>query len=242
MMISVILPAYQEAENLKTILPKLKTVLEKAGTEFEILVVDTIKLTDNSKKICFQCGGGVFYLPRKGGNLYGDAIRTGFAQAKGEFVVVMDADGSHNPEDIIRFYDVMKSNDYNLVIGSRYCKGGYTDNNLILRFMSWILNLTYRILFQLKVKDVSDSFRMYRTADLKSLDFECNNFDIVEEILIKLQYSIPNFKIKEIPISFHKRAAGESKRDLLKFIRSYLVTMRRLLKIKHKLQKRNSLQ
>ena len=108
--------------------------------------------------------------------------------------------------------------------------------------MSWILNLTYRILFQLKVKDVSDSFRMYRTADLKSLDFECNNFDIVEEILIKLQYSIPNFKIKEIPISFHKRAAGESKRDLLKFIRSYLVTMRRLLKIKHKLQKRNSLQ
>lgn len=53
-MISVILPAYQEAENLKTILPKLKTVLEKAGTEFEILVVDTIKPTDNSKKICFQ--------------------------------------------------------------------------------------------------------------------------------------------------------------------------------------------
>ncbi len=67
MMISVILPAYQEAENLKTILPKLKTVLEKAGTEFEILVVDTIKPTDNSKKICFQCGGGYFIFHVKAG-------------------------------------------------------------------------------------------------------------------------------------------------------------------------------
>jgi len=70
MMISVILPAYQEAENLKTILPKLKTVLEKAGTEFEILVVDTIKPTDNSKKICFQCGGGGFFFPRKRRDFY----------------------------------------------------------------------------------------------------------------------------------------------------------------------------
>lgn len=62
--------------------------------------------------------------------------------------------------------------------------------------MSWILNVTYRIMYGLKVK--------------------------VEEILIKLKYCLNNFRVKEIPISFNKRAAGESKRDLVKFIGSYI--------------------
>jgi dolichol-phosphate mannosyltransferase len=74
---------------------------------------------------------------------------------------------------------------------------------------------------------------MYRAKDIKGITLECDNFDIVEEILIKLRYTTDTFKVKEIPISFNKRAAGESKRDLLKFIKSYIKTIRRLLKIKN---------
>lgn len=117
---------------------------------------------------------------------------------------------------------------------------GYTDNNFVLKFMSWILNVTYRIMFGLKVRDVSDSFRMYNAKYIKSLELECNNFDIVEEILIKLKYCFNNFKVKEIPITFNKRAAGESKRDLVKFIGSYIKTMKKLLKIKQQARKSSS--
>lgn len=233
--ISIILPAYKEADNLKNILPLIKQSLEKSPMEYEVLVIDTMDKLDDTQLVCKQ--NEVSYISREGGNLYGDAIRTGIARASGKYIVVMDADGSHNPNDILRFYEEMKQEDLTLVIGSRYCRGGYTDNNFILRFMSWLLNITYRVVFGLKVKDVSDSFRMYHAPSIKGLRLECNNFDIVEEILIKLKYSVLNFKVKEIPISFNKRVAGESKRDLVKFIGSYLKTMRTLYKIKCQAEK-----
>ena len=143
----------------------------------------------------------------------------------------MDADGSHDPKSICKLYN--KANvGYDLVIGSRYIKGGKTDNNFILKLMSWILNVTYKFIFNLKVNDCSNSFRLYKSEKLKKLNLVCNNFDIVEEILIKLNYMNKDFSIKEIPIRFNKRDKGESKRDLFKFIFSYLKTMKRLKEIK----------
>ncbi len=233
--ISVVIPAYQEAENLRRILPRLNAVLRSIPGEHEVLIIDTQEPMDDTAEVCRE--QHVTHIVRQGGNRYGDAIRTGFSAAKGALTVVMDADGSHDPEVIRKMYRVMTKGGYDLVIGSRYCKGGYTENNAILRFMSWVLNVTYRVLFRLRVKDVSDSFRMYRSAQLKKLNFECDNFDIVEEILIQLNFQNRNFRIREIPIRFNKRAAGESKRDLIKFIFSYIKTMRRLFNIKMRIKK-----
>ena len=233
MTVSVVLPAYQEAENLSGILPALRRSLDALEIEYEVLVIDTMQPMDNTRAVCED--NHVAYIAREKGNLYGDAIRTGFLRAKGKYVVVMDADGSHDPRDIRRFYLEMEKNRYDIVIGSRYCKGGKTDNNFILRFMSWALNVTYRVFFGLKVRDVSNSFRMYKADGLKKLALECDNFDIVEEILIQLQCTVEGFRAKEVPIVFRKRKAGESKRDLVKFILSYLKTMHRLLRIKAKI-------
>lgn len=233
--ISVVLPAYHEAENLVSILPRLNHVMQALGKPYEILVIDTEQPTDNTAEICRR--NGAVCIPRTGGNLYGDAIRTGFAKASGRFLVIMDADGSHDPAVIPKMYRVMQKQKAGLVIGSRYCKNGSTDNNAVLRLMSWMLNVTYRTMFGLRVKDVSDSFRMYRTRMLRPMQFECSNFDIVEEILIRLHYQYPRAAIIEIPIRFSKRAAGESKRDLFRFILSYLSTMKKLLKIKRSIRR-----
>jgi len=143
--ISVVLPAYKEADNLKKLLPKIKQTLEDCCGNWEILVVDAENPTgDGTKEVCESCGAT--YVSRQGGNLYGDAIRTGFKMAQYEYVSVLDADGSHHPEDIKRMLATMEQGS-DLVIGSRYMKGGYTDNPFILRFMSYILNVTYRIMF-----------------------------------------------------------------------------------------------
>ncbi len=230
MTVSVVLPAYREAENLREILPRIHDALN--GLSYEVLVIDTMEPMDETETICKA--NDAVYVKRQGGNDYGDAIRTGFAQACGEYTVVMDADGSHDPADILRLYEIMKAGECDLVIGSRYCRGGSTDNSFILRMMSWMLNVAYRVLFGLKVKDVSDSFRMYTTSQIKALTLECENFDVVEEILIKLVISRSGYVVKEVPISFKKRSAGESKRDLVRFIRSYLQTVFRLMKIKHR--------
>lgn len=235
MKISVVLPSYQESENLKEILPKLHQALEKTNQSYEILVVDTEAPMDETEAVCQA--GNARYIQRRGGNYYGNAIRTGFADAFGEYIVVMDADGSHDPEDIVRLLAEMETGKYDVIIGSRYCRGGNSHNGLILKFMSWCLNITYRIAFHLNVSDVSDSFRMYKSKQVKALSLECENFDIVEEILIRLSLGIPQLKIKEVPIFFNKRVYGESKRDLIKFIFSYLSTIFRLKKISKRAKK-----
>ena len=231
--ISVVLPAYKEADNLKKLLPKIRSVLEEICENWEILVVDAMEPTgDNTKDVCLSTGAT--YLPRRGGNLYGDAIRTGFKDAQYEYIVALDADCSHHPEDIKRMLNTIQDEDADLIIGSRYMKGGYTDNPWILRFMSYVLNVTYRVMFHLKVKDVSDSYRLYKADKVKAIHLECDNFDIVEEILIMLRIKFPKIKIIEIPVSFEKRDQGTSKRDLKKFILSYLTTMRKLLSIQRR--------
>lgn len=228
MNISVIIPAYKEKENLEVLLPKLQNVLGKINEKHEILVVDTQEKMDCTNEVCQKFH--VKYLNRENGNFYGDAIRTGIKEAIGEKIVIMDADGSHDPKYLIEMYEVSKAND--LVIGSRYVKNGKTENSLILIFMSLMVNVMYRLFLHLKVKDVSNSFRVYDGKKLKSIDITCSNFDLVEEILIKIILKYPRLTVKEVPIEFKKRLYGKSKRDLLKFILSYIVTMQRLVRIK----------
>lgn len=228
--LSIMMPCYKEAENLKILLPKIQRVLEAFPFDSEIIITDTMTPMDDTPEVCAQFSG-VRYIPREGGNDYGDAIRTGIKLSRGRYVIIMDADGSHDPEDIARLYESVK--DCDVVIGSRYIKGGSTDNPFVLRMMSRVLNVCYRIFFGLDVMDVSDSFRIYAGEKLRSIKLVCSNFDVVEEILIRLAKKYPGIKMKEIPVAFSKRLYGESKRDLLRFILSYIATMYRLKKLQY---------
>lgn len=231
-MISIVLPAYQEAENLRKILPELKQAFSDAAISCEILVIDTSKALDNTQQVCTDYHAT--YINREHGDFYGDAIRTGIRKARGDYILLMDSDGSHLPQDAVRLCQNMEGQPCDMVIGSRYCIGGNTDNSFVLKLMSKCLNITYRLIFALPVKDVSNSFRIYRADAIKSIQLECNNFDIVEEMLIKMDLLLEPFSVREIPVSFQKRMAGESKRDLVKFIFSYFHTIYRLLAIKKK--------
>ncbi len=230
--ISLVLPAYSEAENLKLILPQISVALSNLPCPHEILVIDSIVPLDNTSDICKIYN--VNCISRQNGNSYGDAVRTGIKSAKYSKIIIMDSDGSHKPEDIIRLFTKMQEG-YDVVIGSRYIKGGNSDNNLILKFMSYCVNWTFRFLFNLNVKDISNSFRLYDSEKLKSINLECNNFDLVEEILIKLCYNYSSLQVVEIPIYFNKRMKGESKRDFLVFVLSYFKTLIKLWKFKSKL-------
>lgn len=222
--LSLVLPAYLEEENLRLLLPRLKTVLDGVGIAYEILVVDTQTPLDRTKEACEPLG--VRYFNREGGNFYGDAVRTGVKHAQGKYIAFMDADGSHGPEFLPTLLKEREAND--VVIASRYVEGGFTENPPMLILLSKILNVTYSVFLNLKCKDVSNSFKLYRAELLKKLDLHCSNFDIIEEILFKLQRFNPGLRIKEVPFTFKKRMFGETKRNLLVFMLTYLVTMIRL--------------
>jgi dolichol-phosphate mannosyltransferase len=222
--LTVLLPAYREAESLRTLLPKIKSQLLGLIVSHEILIVDAQTGVDDTAEVCRQFG--VRHVYRRDGDLYGDAMRTGIAEAGGQFILVMDADGSHNPSHIPALWSQRER--FDIVIGSRYIAGGATENPAILIAMSYAVNFTFRMAFQLDCQDVTNSFRLYRAAPLKALKLECNNFDLVEEILIKMVAGRAQGSVKEVPVVFERRKAGESKRNLATFAASYVKTLLRL--------------
>jgi dolichol-phosphate mannosyltransferase len=224
--LTVIVPAYNEAETLRELLPQINAAAATLTPNFEVLILDTQMPTDDTGEVCAI--NGVRHIHRSGGNHYGDAIRTGIRDARGTYLLCMDADGSHSPSYFASMWAQRESCD--IVIGSRYVAGGHTENPAILIWMSYMVNLIFRVVFNLRAKDVTNSFRLYRTMVLKPMKLGSNDFDILEEILIKAVTRRPPARIVEVPVTFGRRRAGESKRKLVRFAFGYLFTLRKLRK------------
>jgi dolichol-phosphate mannosyltransferase len=222
--LTVVLPSYLEAENLRLLLPRLNATLSQTEKDSEILVVDTIKPLDETAEVCRI--NDARYINRISSNSFGDAVRTGIEEAQGDYVIFMDADGSHYPEFIPNLYRYRK--EYDIIIASRYTDGGFTENNRFLIFMSRTVNTMYSLVLGLQCKDVSNSFKLYRADLLKNVALYCNNFDIIEELLFKIKQRNKMVRILEVPFSFKKRMFGDTKRNLMLFAISYLFTLLKL--------------
>ena len=222
--LSVIIPAYHEEENLRVLIPRLISVLQKFDNVYEVIIVDIQKSLDNTKDLCKEFD--IVYVQRENSNSFGDAIRTGIKNASGKYLLFMDADGSHTPEFIPKLYS--QKDNCDIVIASRYVPGGYTENIKILVWMSKIVNIIYKIVLNMDCHDISNNFKLYRAELFTGLSFNCHNFDIVEEILYKICKQNKNLKIIEVPFSFKKRMFGETKRNLFVFMFSYVLTLLKL--------------
>lgn len=228
MAISIILLAYNEAENLKVLIPDIKKYMEAVPEPYEIIVIDTAQPMDNTAEVCNDYG--VKYVNQRYRN-FGGAFRTGIEEAVYDKFLILDSDGSHNPKYIPDMYNSFISG-ADMVIGSRYIKGGKTNDSLTSVFMSRILNFIYRIVIGVKAKDISTDFRLYDTKQLKNVKLTCENYDVLQEVIMQLKINNPKLIIKEIPIEFQKRMYGNSKRKLLLFILGYIKTVFKILKMR----------
>lgn len=222
--LSVVMPAYMEEENLRLLLPRVIAVLNALAVRWEVIVVDTNPPLDRTAAVCAEAGAAC--IAREGGNSFGNAVRTGIRHTRGRRVIFMDADGSHPPEFIADLW--RHRDDADVIIASRYAPGGVTENSWSLVLMSRLLNVSYSWILGLGCADVSNSFKLYPGGPLRRLDLICDHFDIVEEILYRLAHAQPPAIIKEIPSAFRKRMFGDTKRNLLLFVISYLYTIVRL--------------
>lgn len=227
--ISVVLLASGEADNMKVLFPRIIENLEKTGAEYEILLIDSAEATDETPEICAQYPK-VRYINQEEPH-YAGAFRTGIQHAGLDHILVLDADGSHNPDVIPALYE--KSGEgYDLVIGSRYCKGGKTKDALPSFLMSQILNFIMRLVIGVRTRDISTSFRIYRTELLKSVPLVCRNYEVLEEVILRMKKKKKELAIAEVPIVFGKRMYGESKRRLFSFILTYIKTVFLFIRIR----------
>lgn len=222
--LSILLPAYEEAESLRSLLPALVGVATGLGVRWEIVVVDAERPRDATAEVC--AAHGARCVSRRGGDTYGDAVRTGLPLTRGAWVLVMDADGSHALEDVPRLWAERERAD--VVIGSRYVPGGATEVPLGLTLASRVLNGVYRTVLGVPCADMSNSFRVYRGDDVRGLRVTGRDFDVVEELLVRLVRSRPGVRIVEVPVRFRRRSTGRSKRAWGRFVVSYVRMLGRL--------------
>ena len=156
--ISVMLLAYKEEENLRVLFPKLKKAMEEVGEEYELIVIDTKEPMDHTKELCEEVGAKYYNQEEPG---FGGAYRKGIQVAAMDKMLALDSDGSHNPEAIPAIYKKFVEG-YDVVIGSRYVKGGQTADAKSSQIMSWMLNTAYRVCLGISAKDISTNFRITR--------------------------------------------------------------------------------
>ena len=207
--LTIIIPAYKELDNLKILIPKIYKNLSQYFKDYNnnIIIVDGIVPDSLTRRLCNEFGST--YINRAPDDTFGDAIRSGIDCVKQNFsetdwLIIMDADGSHNSDSFKDFRFQIDTNEPDIVIASRYVIGGKTKNNAVLISLSKLVNIIYRIMFKLPVKDVSNNYRLYKFDFIKDIELVEKNFDIVEEILIKIIKKKQNIKIIEIPSTFEK--------------------------------------
>ncbi len=204
MKLSIILPTYNEKENIEKI---LTAILKYAG-DAEIIVVDdnspdgTWKLAEGMKK------KNVRVIRRIGERGLWSAVSRGIAASHGDVVMWMDSDFSHPPEKIPEILGYMKN--YDIAKGSRFLKGAHDTRGLARRATSWLFNKYATIILSRKVTDWDTQFLAVRKDVFKNIHLKKATHG---QYLVRFFYEClqNNRKIKEIPFTFNDRKWGKSK-------------------------------
>jgi dolichol-phosphate mannosyltransferase len=223
--LSVIIPALNERENLELLLPALRETLQGLGVSYEIVVVDGGS-RDGTREAAERRGARVIPQQERG---YGGALQAGFAATTAPYLVTMDADLSHRPIFLEEFWK--HRNQAEVLIASRYVPGGRADMGAFRRLMSHILNRTYRRVLSLPIRDLSSGFRMYRRETLAGLTLVARDFDVLEEVLIRVHAQ--GWRIREVPFHYTARGSGRSHARLFAFGWAFLKTLVRMWQLRN---------
>ena len=210
MKISVLIPAKNEPR-LVDLVEQVNSILK--GYDHEIIIID------KSNETPVVSGANVINQERDG---LGNAVLEGVKAAKGDVLVTMDGDFSHDPKDIPKLLE--KAGMYDVVIGSRFVEGGKTLDTTHRKLISEIVRKLISIILGLDVKDNMSGFCAVKRKVYDEIKLHPIGYKINMEILYKAKKF--GYKYTEVPISFQKRQEGKSKASLLEPFRILIYSLR----------------
>jgi dolichol-phosphate mannosyltransferase len=226
--LAVVVPTYREAENIPELTRRLFLVMSKTDIETELLIIDDDS-QDGTERVCKQLEGEyrIRLITRTVERGLATAVLHGIRESMSRYVIVMDADLSHPPEDVPRIVELLKGG-ADFVVGSRYVKGGSTDakwgvfrwlNSRVATLLAWGLT---------NLKDpMAGFFGFPRNILNEATQLVPLGYKIGLEILVKAKCQ----RVVEIPIAFAERVKGESKLSLKQQL-LYLQHLRRLYRFR----------
>ena len=226
--VSIIVPTFREAENIPPLIARIEAVRADSGLDLEVVIVDDNSADGTEEAVAALNRDWVRLVVRRNERGLSSAVLEGYRQARGNVFIVVDADLSHPPEKIPEVLaELGKGADF--VLGSRYAKGGTTDE--AWGFFRWINSkvATWLALPFTRVKDPMSGFYAIRRETWENAaPLNPIGYKIGLEILVKGRCK----DVREIPIHFSQRLHGESKLNLAEQLR-YLQHLRRLARFKY---------
>ncbi len=198
--VSVVIPARNEARNLAYMLPRIPALAT------EVIVVDGHS-TDETVAVARELlpSARIIHQTGKG---KGDALRLGFAACTGDIIVMIDGDGSTDPEEIGSFVDALLAGG-DFAKGSRFIKGGGSDDISLLRYMgNYGLCTLVNMLFQVRFSDLCYGYNAFWRHCLEYIAVDCSGFEVETQISLRIHRA--NLKIVEVPSEEHPRLYGQS--------------------------------
>ena len=212
MKLSIVIPAHNEEGNIGPTLDALRTQLSRADIDYEIVVVN-----DNSSdgtcvevEACIVSDSAIRLIHNQGKNGFGYAVHCGLDHFSGDAVVIFMADSSDDPEDVIKYYHILRDK-AECAFGSRFIKGSqvidYPMHKLLLNRLA---NLFVRVIFGLPYNDTTNAFKGYRANVIQGCrPFLSPHFNLTVEIPLKA--IVRGYTYAITPSSWRNRAVGYSK-------------------------------
>lgn len=221
---SIVIPAHNEEGNIEKFILRVVDAVKVNKLSAEIIAVDDVssdktgilldRLSDKYKMLRV--------IHRSSHNGPGNAERAGFAVAKGQWIITLDSDLSHRPEEIPDFIKKAKSG-YDMVIGSRFVPGGEMDGPPFRLFLSQSCAMAAKLVTGYPLHDASSGYRIMRASALRTLNLQSPWFEIHTEIPVK--FFLHGYKVAEIPIRYERRGEGQSKLTIFQSVPKYLGIM-----------------
>lgn len=216
MKISILVPVYNEEDNLETLLNRLLPVqLDK-----EIIVVDDHSLDKTPEILKRFESTGIKIIRHEKNQGKGAAIRTALKQATGEYIIIQDADNELDPNDIPRLFELVQTGKTKVVYGAR----NLGTQSLGNRLGNQMLTLATNVLFGIRISDMETCYKLVPTDVMRKLNLESNSFDIEPEITAKLARA--GYRIAELPISYTPRTLHKKLRPIREGLRAIRVLVK----------------
>ena len=224
--VSIVVPTYQEAPNLRALLSRIATTMSSCNSRYEVIIVDDNSRDGTDEVVETLCGENypVRLITRTDERGLSSAVIRGFEESKGEVLICMDADLSHQPEAIPQLLECFGDPEVDFALGSRYVPGGSTDDKWGLA--RWLNSKLATLLARpfTHVKDpMSGFFAIRRSVFSEAAALNPVGYKIALELIVKCKCR----KVQEIPIHFVTRQFGQSKLNFTERV-NYVKHIKRL--------------
>ena len=224
--LSVIIPAHNEEKNINETASRIIPLLVREKIPFELLLVNDNSadgtlavLRDLARKYEM-----VRIVDRTPPNGFGRAVRAGLNSFDGDVVMIVMADLSDDPNDIVKYYRKIEEG-YDCVFGSRFLKASVVEDYPLLKLLvNRVVNRMLQLLFMTRHNDLTNAFKAYRAEVIRNImPLQASHFNITIEL--SLSALIRGYRISQVPINWYGRKWGASKLSLQAMGRRYLATL-----------------